>query len=57
MDRLAGLRVEWVFPGHGRWGNVGANGYARQMGGLGPAMRETGRDGWARRPATAFDWC
>lgn len=57
MDRLAGLRVEWVFPGHGRWGHVGADGYASQMGGLGPAMRETGRDGWARRPATAFDWC
>ena len=57
MDRLAGLRVEWVFPGHGRWGHVGADGYASQMGGLGPAMRKTGRDGWARRPATAFDWC
>lgn len=24
---------------------------------FGPAMRETGQDGWARRPATAFDWC
>lgn len=57
MDRLAGLRVEWVFPGHGRWGHMGADGYASQMGGLGPAMRKTGRDGWARRPATAFDWC
>jgi glyoxylase-like metal-dependent hydrolase (beta-lactamase superfamily II) len=50
IDRLAGLDVEWVFPGHGMWHRPGAEHYRRQMERLGPAMRERGRAGWRRRP-------
>jgi glyoxylase-like metal-dependent hydrolase (beta-lactamase superfamily II)/ferredoxin len=46
MDRLAPLRVEWVFPGHGMWHHVGADTYAEQMAALGPAMRSAGEWGW-----------
>ena len=56
MDRLARLPVEWVFPGHGNWHNVGAARYSEQMAGLGPAMRDIGRTGWSDRPRTAYDW-
>ena len=56
MDRLAELRVEWVFPGHGKWHNVGADGYAEQMSRLGSAMRAVGRQGWGLRPGTTFAW-
>ena len=56
LDRLAELPVEWVFPGHGNWHNVGAALYAEQMDGLGPAMRLIGRAGWSARPHTAYDW-
>lgn len=41
---------------HGCWGRIGAHAYADQMARLGPAMREAGRDGWARRADTAFNW-
>jgi glyoxylase-like metal-dependent hydrolase (beta-lactamase superfamily II)/ferredoxin len=53
MDVLAGLRVDWVFPGHGIWHQVGADAYAAQMAGLGASMRELGRSGWHRRPGTS----
>ena len=56
LDRLAELQVEWVFPGHGNWHNVGAAIYALQMGPLGPAMRDIGRARWSARPHTAYDW-
>ena len=56
MDRLAALSVEWVFPGHGNWHNVGVDLYAEQMAKLGPAMRAIGRGGWSDRPNTAYDW-
>ena len=56
LDRLAELQVEWVFPGHGNWHNVGAALYAQQMARLGPAMRDIGRTGWSARPHTAYDW-
>jgi glyoxylase-like metal-dependent hydrolase (beta-lactamase superfamily II)/ferredoxin len=46
VDRLAGLRVEWVFPGHGMWHLVGADAYAAQMAALGPAMRASGQGRW-----------
>ncbi|MFV0315337.1 MAG: MBL fold metallo-hydrolase [Microthrixaceae bacterium] len=49
MDLLAGLHVEWVFPGHGMWHEVGAETYAAQMHALGPAMRDTGRHNWTNR--------
>ena len=55
MDRLAELRVEWVFPAHGIWHNVGADLYAAQMARLGPAVREIDRSGWTSRPNTAYD--
>jgi glyoxylase-like metal-dependent hydrolase (beta-lactamase superfamily II) len=51
MDRLAALDVEWVFPGHGMWQQVGSAAYATQMQRLGPAMRTIGRAGWRSRPA------
>ncbi len=57
MDRLSGLTVEWVFPGHGMWHDVGAELYANQMSSLGAAMRQIGRAGWSRRPHAAYDWC
>ena len=56
MDRLADLRVEWVFAGHGNWHNIGADAWAEQMAGLGAAMRSLGQEAWARRPNTAYDW-
>ena len=56
MDRLATLPVEWVFPGHGNWHNVGAARYSEQMARLGPAMRDIGRAGWSDRPDDAYDW-
>ena len=39
MDRLAQLRVEWVFAGHGKWHSVGSADYAAQMARLGDDMR------------------
>lgn len=56
MDRIAGLNVEWVFPAHGKWHQVGIDDYTRQMAGLGPAMREIGQDQWSRRAHTPFVW-
>ena len=56
LDRLAALPVEWVFPGHGNWHDVGARLYAEQMGSLGSAMRNIGRAGWSARPESAYDW-
>ena len=56
MDRLSGLRAEWVFPGHGMWHHVGAELYAEQMVRLGSDMRHVGQAGWARRPDAAFNW-
>ncbi|MYD66160.1 MAG: MBL fold metallo-hydrolase [Chloroflexi bacterium] len=56
MDMLAGLRVEWVFAGHGSWRHMGFDAYAAEMRELGPAMREVGRYAWAERPGTSFDW-
>src|SRR5262249_25138228 len=46
MDRLAGLRVDWVFPGHGIWQEVGAATYTAEMAALGPALREHGQARW-----------
>lgn len=54
MDVLARLRVEWVFPGHGAWHEVGADVYAGQMARLGASMRKAGRTAWSRRPGTSF---
>lgn len=54
MDVLARLRVEWVFPGHGAWRDVGADTYANEMNGLGASMRTLGRAAWSRRPGTSF---
>ena len=56
LDRLAELAVEWVFPGHGNWHDVGAALYCEQMGRLGPAMRQIGRAEWSARSHTAYDW-
>ena len=56
MDRLARLRTEWVFPGHGKWHGVGTKLYESQMSRLGKDMRQIGRSGWARRPDAAFNW-
>ena len=50
MDILAQLRVEWVFPGHGMWHQVGAAAYASQMNELGPSVRRRGQSDWSRRP-------
>ena len=49
MDRLAALRVDWVFPGHGIWQQVGTERYAAQMKLLGLAMRSVGRWDWSSR--------
>jgi glyoxylase-like metal-dependent hydrolase (beta-lactamase superfamily II) len=46
MDRLRALRVEWLFPGHGIWHEVGAATYATEMAALGTAMREHGQARW-----------
>ena len=56
MDSIATLNVEWVFPAHGKWHDVGAGLYARQMARLGPAMRELGQHEWSQRPHTPFVW-
>ena len=56
MASIAGLNVEWVFPAHGKWHQVGASLYARQMARLGPAMRELGQHEWSRRAHTPFVW-
>ena len=56
MDLLAGLPVRWLLPGHGMWRQFGAGEWRRQMAGLGPAMRATGQDGWARRADAAYYW-
>ena len=56
LDRLAELQVEWVFPGHGNWHNVGAALFCEQMARLGPAMRQIGRPEWSTRPNSAYDW-
>ena len=56
MDHLAGLPVEWILPGHGKWHNVGAETWRSQMAELGAAMRRVGQDAWAQRPKTAYDW-
>lgn len=52
MDALAGLPVDWVFPGHGRWGHVGPERYAAEMAALGPAMRAVGQAAWRGAPGT-----
>jgi glyoxylase-like metal-dependent hydrolase (beta-lactamase superfamily II)/ferredoxin len=54
MDVVARLRVEWVFPGHGAWHELGADAYAAQMADLGASMRAAGRTAWSRRPGTSF---
>ncbi|MCB1284201.1 MAG: MBL fold metallo-hydrolase [Microthrixaceae bacterium] len=54
MDVLAGLRVEWVFPGHGMWHHVGTEAYATEVAALGPSMRQIGRGGWRRRPISSL---
>ncbi len=56
MDLIAKLKVEWVFAGHGMWSRVDGDEWARQMSALGPAMREIGQTGWARRPGAAYAW-
>ena len=56
MDRLAQLRVEWVFAGHGKWHEVGTDAYTKQMTSLGDDMRRIGQVGWAQRSGAAFDW-
>lgn len=56
MDTIAGLNVEWVLPGHGKWHDIGHTLYTRQMADLGNAMRETGQQAWSRRPHTTFTW-
>ncbi len=56
MDVLSGLPVEWLFPGHGKWHNVGVDAWTRQMARLGPAMRSIGQEAWAQRPNSAYDW-
>ncbi|MCB0976136.1 MAG: MBL fold metallo-hydrolase [Acidimicrobiales bacterium] len=50
MDVLAPLRVEWVFPGHGIWHQVGFDAYSAQMADLGSSMRRIGRSAWSHRP-------
>ena len=56
MDSIAGLNVEWVFAGHGKWSHTGTDLYASQMAALGTEMRELGQQGWSQRPHTVFDW-
>ncbi|MDE0653352.1 MAG: MBL fold metallo-hydrolase [bacterium] len=56
MDRLAGMRMEWILPGHGKWHNVGVDTWRDQMARLGPAMRSIGQEAWAERADTAYDW-
>ncbi|MXW57082.1 MAG: MBL fold metallo-hydrolase [Acidimicrobiia bacterium] len=56
MDSIAGLDVEWIFPAHGKWHQIGTDHYSRQMAKLGPAMRETGQQHWSQRAHTPFIW-
>ena len=56
MDWLAKLPVEWVFPGHGMWHQVGLEGWGHHMAELGPAMRKLGQDAWAEREGAAYYW-
>jgi glyoxylase-like metal-dependent hydrolase (beta-lactamase superfamily II) len=56
MDSIANLKVEWIFPGHGKWHGLRSDLYATQMADLGAAMREVGQQGWSRRPNTTFSW-
>ncbi|MDE2860438.1 MAG: ferredoxin [Chloroflexota bacterium] len=56
MDRIATLSVEWVFPGHGMWRHTDSEEWKGQMSALGPAMRRVGRNAWAQRPDTPFEW-
>ncbi len=56
IDTIAGLNVEWVFPGHGKWHEIGQTLYATQVAQLGKAMRDTGQQAWSRRPYTSFAW-
>ena len=56
MDSIAGLNVDWVFPGHGKWHSIGPDLYARQMARLGPSMRELGQLRWSQRAHTPFNW-
>ncbi|MCU0269235.1 MAG: MBL fold metallo-hydrolase [Acidimicrobiales bacterium] len=54
MARLGELRVDWVLPGHGKWGRVGAQAYREQLASLATGMAALGRAGWAARPNTSF---
>ena len=56
MDALAALNVEWIFPGHGMWHNIGRREWKRQMSALGPAMRESGQATWGRRADVTYSW-
>lgn len=56
MERLAALPVDWLFPGHGRWHNIGQGEWARQLTALAPAMRRLGQAGWGQRPQGAYAW-
>ncbi len=56
MELLAALPVQWLLPGHGMWHNFGAGEWHRQMAALGPAMRQTGRESWARRADAPYYW-
>jgi glyoxylase-like metal-dependent hydrolase (beta-lactamase superfamily II) len=47
---LAELHVEWVFPGHGKWGHVGAERYTAEMRRLAADMRTVARQDWNDRP-------
>lgn len=55
-DHIADLNVEWVFPGHGKWHNIGIPTYQAQMKALGSDMRHTGQEEWAKHPYTVFSW-
>jgi len=56
MERLTALSAEWVFAGHGMWHQIGSAEWTRQMGMLAPAMRSIGRQAWAQRPYTTYNW-
>ena len=56
LTQLASLKVEWLFPGHGMWHQIGLTEWSRQMTELGPAMRETGQASWSRRSGTTYAW-
>ena len=56
LDRLAELPVEWVFPGHGNWHNVGAALYCRADGRAGSGHAPDRPSRWSARPHTAYDW-